>query len=450
MSSSKNREPGIMFQGIHGRYELAEKLGSGGNGEVYSVNLIDADETLDITAEYVIKRLNLTRIVSEKETSKRIMRFHREIEAVKQMQGQIRGLLPIFDHAADICDRNNEDWYLMPRAKEYCYGKKADPEKILIDAIDIGKTIKQIHSFGRAHRDIKPANILFYHGRPVLSDFGLVWRREDESITESGDHIGPFDIRPPELDYIQKINFEKGDYFNSDVYLFAKTVWIFLTGNKKGFKGEYTRGNPRIYLKDNLFQSPQCLEPLNVMLEKATKYDSSQRCSIEECIYLLEEELDILRERLSPQLLQQYMFNESVMESQSKIPPNESVYSDVQSVLTIITQLKGVAEVVVSEHGTDYNLGIIQSIDYLGGPNYSLRLKQKPKPDKVNSVMTLYVGIKHVVISNDKKCSIKIGNHTLFGDDIPSSSNIRAIVQMENTKVILTAELTIRLIPRIH
>ena len=132
MSSSKNREPGIMIQGTHGRYELAEKLGSGGNGEVYSVNLIDADETLDITAEYVIKRLNLTRIVNEKEISKRIRRFHREIEAVKQMQGQIRGLLPIFDHAVDICDRNNEDWYLMPRAKEYSYGKKADPKKYLL------------------------------------------------------------------------------------------------------------------------------------------------------------------------------------------------------------------------------------------------------------------------------------------------------------------------------
>ena len=273
---------------------------------------------------------------------------------------------------------------------------------------------------------------------------------EDESITESGDHVGPFAIRPPELDYIQKMNFEKGDYFNSDVYLFAKTVWIFLTGNKNGFKGEYTRGNPRIYLKDNLFQSPQCLEPLNVMLEKATKHDPSQRCSIEECIYLLEEELDILRERLSPQLLKRYMFDESVMESQSKIPSDESVYNDAHSVISIISQLKGIADAVISECEIDYNLGTVRSIEYIGGSNYILKVKKNPKPDKTNNIMTLYVGIKHVGISNNKRCSIKICKPALFGDDIPLSSDIRAIAQMENTKVILNAELTIRLLPRIN
>ena len=32
-----------------------------------------------------------------------------------------------------------------------------------------------LHQNGIAHRDIKPANILYYNGKFVLSDFGLVY-----------------------------------------------------------------------------------------------------------------------------------------------------------------------------------------------------------------------------------------------------------------------------------
>ena len=447
MSSSKNREPGILIQGIHGRYELAEKLGNGGNGDVYAVNLIDVDESFALSDEYVIKRLNLAHVSDENERSKRKQRFWREISNVQQLQEQVHGILPIYDHSDSIAERDIDNWYLMPRAKPYYFGQRVDPEKILLDAISIGRTLQQIHNSGRAHRDIKPTNILFYKRRPVISDFGLVWRDNDVSITESGEHIGPGAIRPPELEYIHNMDLDTDDYFCSDVYMFAKTIWIFLTGNRYGFRGEYTRGNTGIYLKDNIIYPPLCLEPLNIMLERATKNEPSQRCSLEACIVLLKEEIDIIQGSISPQLLGQYMFDESIVESQSKIESSEIIYNDAHGIISIISKLQGLAYAVITEYEAEYNIGVVQSIEYFGGHNYILRLKQNPKPGKAYNVMTLYVGIEHISISKNKKCSIKMAKPTIFGDEIPRSSNIMAIAQMNYTQVVLNSELTINLYP---
>jgi hypothetical protein len=68
------------------------------------------------------------------------------------------------------------------------------------------------------------------------------------------------------------------------------------------------------------------------------------------------------------------MFDESVMESQSKIPSDESVYNDAHSVISIISQLKGIADAVISECEIDYNIGAVRSIEYIGGSNYILLL----------------------------------------------------------------------------
>ena len=88
------------------------------------------------------------------------------------------------------------------------------------------------------HRDIKPENILFYNNRLCLSDFGLVWTiQEDNHITGNLEAVGPARIRPPEMEYnIEKVK-EDIDFQKVDAYLFVKTIWIILTGNRNGLEG---------------------------------------------------------------------------------------------------------------------------------------------------------------------------------------------------------------------
>ena len=89
----------------------------------------------------------------------------------------------------------------------------------------------QLHAIGYAHRDIKPKNLLMFKKRLYLSDFGLVWNinDQDEHITEAKDCLGTKAIRPPELQPVGDIN--DVDYRKSDVYLYAKTIWMILHCN---------------------------------------------------------------------------------------------------------------------------------------------------------------------------------------------------------------------------
>lgn len=173
-------------------------------------------------------------------------------------------------------------WYFMPKAESYNPGKFDLSEK-LEHMLQLGNCIKQLHKMGLAHRDIKPKNLLILNGRLCLSDFGLIWctNEEDEHITEVNDGMGPQAIRPPELRSIAEV--EGVDYRKSDVYLFAKTIWMVLKCNNHGFLGEYVRGKSGIYI-DKKSLNIVTAEPLHRLMESATKDDWNERIDIRDCL----------------------------------------------------------------------------------------------------------------------------------------------------------------------
>ena len=257
--------------GKYGHYRLLQKVGSGGNGTVFDVLVEQPSvDLVPVQNGYVVKILT-----TDNHREKRERRFTKEILTVNELQDEIKGILPIYDYSLG----DNQDglfWYLMPKGKDF-YAEKLTGYKKLLCLLQLGNTISQLHKKNHAHRDIKPENILFYNNETFLSDFGLVWDSyDDQNLTSIGEGIGPNRIRPPELDaYSEKV--ADYDFQASDIYLFAKTIWIVLTEYKNGFRGEYSRGDPAICLNHFSLDLGSTLEPLHKLLDGATKHDYADR-----------------------------------------------------------------------------------------------------------------------------------------------------------------------------
>lgn len=137
--------------------------------------------------------------------------------------------------------------------------------------LQLARIIKCIHERNRAHRDIKPENRLVLDDRLVLSDFGLYWGIEEERLTELDERIGPYKIMPPELENVQTdLNL---DFRPSDVYLFAKVLWMTLKGDNIGFRGQYQRGDSQIFLNKVKFGNVITLEPIHRLMQDYIKMD---------------------------------------------------------------------------------------------------------------------------------------------------------------------------------
>ncbi len=285
-------EAGLTVVGKYGRYLVKNRIGGGGNGDVFAVDVISGGEVLPPKSGYVIKFLVVT-IKDTNEVEKRIARFKKEIQKVLLFQNEVDGVVPIYDTSM-YCDEGQEFlWYLMPKTEKYNPRSFSVPQK-LEHMLCLGNCIKQLHELGYAHRDIKPKNLLVLEGKVCLADFGLVWNISDtdEHVTEVNDRLGPQAIRPPELQPVEKI--DGIDYRKSDVYLYAKTIWMVLQCNNSGFPSEYARTVDAIYISKEKFQL-ETAESLDCLLEVATKYNYWERAGIEECINYIENQLRIIK-----------------------------------------------------------------------------------------------------------------------------------------------------------
>ncbi len=287
-SDSANNSIEKIFKGSKGTFTVAGTLGKGGNGIVYYVSFDEKGiQNLNI-CEGALKEFKVN-----KKSEKKFIRFKKEIEVMNEIGKVVDGILPILDYSLGTC---SNPWYLMPKAKAYYSVGSFD--KRIDDVFQLGKIIRGLHSKGYAHRDIKTQNILIYDKSIYLADYGLCWNENDTMhITSNDEAIGPFSIRPPELEAYRD---DSGvDFRKSDVYLFAKTAWIILTKHKAGFTGEYNRKDQQIYLDCNRLDVDYTLEPLDEMMEGATKYFWKDRIDIDDCLNLLTIAKRFLAELLS-------------------------------------------------------------------------------------------------------------------------------------------------------
>ena len=296
-------------------------IGSGGNGRVYSVvSLVDKEKCTPINVErnFVVKFLTNT-------DEERITRFKNEISFLLDKKENLTNVVTIEDYSEDY------SWYLMKEYKPLSSLSRIPFVEKIKTLIDIANAIESIHMLDgkHAHRDIKPSNILIdNNGTALLADFGCVFMDNDEQITNSGENLGPVLIRPPEL--YSRHHSDKTDYKKSDVYLFAKTCWMFLKNDKGGFAGEYNPSRTDIYLKNTF--GVDTLEPIQELIILSTKDNCEDRITIKECIIYLQKQLEVCRGLIKKDELIKLVNKEKIYEAISTNSPTKNSFGNASSV----------------------------------------------------------------------------------------------------------------------
>lgn len=265
------KKKGTNYEDWRSQYvELPDKKPiEGGNGKVYFVCKDGKELALKQLKESFARG-------SGKNSREKICRFQREIQIVRKLAKTIPGIVPIHDYSEYNC------WYVMPVAEGIMEHMVAS-ENRLIEAADfvleMADTLGKLHSHGVCHRDIKPDNIYFYEGRCCLSDFGIAGVAELEGrLTPADKQLGAIFTIAPEM----KRDPLRADGRKADVYSLAKTLWMLIRNDSKGFDGSYDRRNPCIGLS---FAS-ECkgihIVELEDLLEQATDTSPERRPDVED------------------------------------------------------------------------------------------------------------------------------------------------------------------------
>ena len=244
------------------------------------------------------------------------------------------------------------------------------PEEMVIKVgKDICSALMLCDSKNIVHRDIKPENILILGNRLVLSDFGLYWGIEEERLTEFNERIGPYKIMPPELENVQT-DLDL-DFRPSDVYLFAKVLWMTLKGDNIGFRGQYQRGDVQIFLNKENFGDVITLEPIHKLIEQATFEDMNKRISIHQCIDYLELQRNLLdgreRELLSNELVSRLLYDKHSKMIIERTKPDELIYEDKGTIFSMLRGVIPISKIMVKSLNDEQKAKQIQLTDFQVG-----------------------------------------------------------------------------------
>ncbi len=265
------------------KYSKVGKLGKGGNGDVTLV------ERLSDKARFALKKLKI-------HNNEKKHRFITEIATVNKYSDKIEGIIPIIDFS------DTEFWYVMPIATEcmdYIRSNDESITNIVKGTIQLCETLCQLHSLGISHRDIKPSNIYIYEGRYTFSDFGLVSIPDGkEHFTSSKRGLGAIFTIAPEM----KRDPKHADGKKADVYSLAKTMWMFLSNNEKGFDGVYNYLDPSHSLSYIQKYKGTHLVEIHELLKEATDNNPDVRPSIFQFKARLEEWLNIFDDEEKSQI----------------------------------------------------------------------------------------------------------------------------------------------------
>jgi len=204
--------------GVLGRFQLRERLGDGGFGQVY----LAFDPRLDRdVALKVLKQPHPTERVME--------RFFREARAAARLDHP--NIVAVHDAGFD----GGRCWvayhYVSGRPLSwYRDHHRLDPPTAARILRELADAVDHAHRQGVLHRDIKPANVLIDdHGRPRLIDFGLARRSDlDSSLTRDGAVVGTPAYMSPE----QALGMSSRVDERSDVFSLGVIFYEMLTGER--------------------------------------------------------------------------------------------------------------------------------------------------------------------------------------------------------------------------
>ena len=214
--------PGVVIDG----YTLVERLGAGGNGEVWKVM-----KTYGATPRLEAMKILLTEHITtnEDKPTEREKRFLHEMGIIATLT---------HDHIVTVhtSGKVGRRHYVVMAyidgnaLSQKTKGKAHSIEQVVSWLEQIASALDYAHTQGIVHRDVKPDNILrrVSDGRLFLADFGLVFSDSGDAprISESGTKVGTTHYMAPE-----QISTQHGTITRqTDVYALGITAYELLTG----------------------------------------------------------------------------------------------------------------------------------------------------------------------------------------------------------------------------
>ena len=216
-----------------GHYQIVEKLGAGGMGEVYK----GRDARLDRVVALKILRPDASRGADLRQ------RFEREARAIAALNH------PHICTLFDVGREGDTDFLVM----EYCEGETLAQrlnkgplplEQALRHGTEVADALDKAHRAGIVHRDLKPGNIMITRSGVKLLDFGVAKLRPAsaaagelptrataaEPLTAAGTILGTLHYMAPE-----QLEGKEADV-RSDLFAFGAVLYEMLTG-KRAFEG---------------------------------------------------------------------------------------------------------------------------------------------------------------------------------------------------------------------
>jgi eukaryotic-like serine/threonine-protein kinase len=211
-----------MAQLLSGRYELGDRLGSGGMSNVYRAT----DRILERTVAVKVLAEHLS------DDERFVARFRREALAVAKLIHP--NIVQVYDTGVD------QDRHFI--VMEYVEGRSGaqilqrDGHLTPAETVEIGVQscagLDYAHRHGIIHRDVKPGNLMIVggpagNGREMsvkLTDFGIARAAEQTRITQVGSVVGTAAYLAPE-----QVRGEEATPA-SDVYALGVVLYQFLAG----------------------------------------------------------------------------------------------------------------------------------------------------------------------------------------------------------------------------
>lgn len=268
------------------RYEILEKIGSGGMSVVYKAKC------------HTLNRLVAIKVLKEEFASDEnfVSKFKMEAQAAARLSH------PNIVNVYDVVDEENLHYIVMEliegiTLKSYIEKKELlDSKEAIGIAIQVAQGIAAAHEQHIIHRDIKPQNmIISKDGKVKVADFGIARAVSSQTVNSSA-AVGSVHYISPEQ--------ARGGYCDerSDIYSFGITLYEMVTG-RVPFEGDNTVAVALAHLEDPVVPpgdyNPQVYSGLEDIILKCTKKKPDRRYgSMEEVIHdlrrvLMDPECDI-------------------------------------------------------------------------------------------------------------------------------------------------------------